>query len=46
MEPPGSEEPLLGAGTAYAAMEDTGIATTGSGEGMRRRVMSQTGVLR
>jgi chloride channel 7 len=45
MEPPGTEEPLLGADTAYAAMGDNGIATAGSGEGMRRRVMSQTGVL-
>ena len=45
MEPPGTEEPLLGADTAYAAMGDTGIAAAGSGEGMRRRVMSQTGVL-
>ena len=46
MEPPGTEEPLLGADTAYAAMGDTSIAAAGLGEGMRRRVMSQTGVLR
>lgn len=46
MEPPGTEEPLLGADTAYAAMGDTGIAAAASGEGMRRRVLSQTGVLR